>query len=180
MKSIENLTEFVQSLVKGSFGIVIVTKTEPKMRKTNNPYFGRVRKITRYTNAAVGVSYSNTIENRVERATGEKIEYQAEKPKGMTFVVANLILVSDTNPDQHYLRFQRRKNTTVETLYELDGKVVESEEEVAAIKSFIPQRDTYCCKQAEAGVSEEDMVCPQSVKFENILSIKQGDKVWEA
>ena len=67
---------------------------------------------------------------------------------------------------------------TIETT--MDGKVVESEEEIAAIKSFIPQRDTYCCKQAEAGVSEEDMVCPQSVKFENILSIKQGDKVWEA
>ena len=180
MKGIQNLTEFVQSLVKGSFGIVITMKTEPKMRKTNNPYVGRVKKISRYTNVAVGVSYSNTIENRVERATGEKIEYQADAPKGMSFLVDNIILVSDEKPDQKYLRFQWRKNTTVESLYELDGKVVESEEEIAAIKSFIPERNHYCCKQAEAGVSEEDMVFPQSVKLQNILSIKQGDKVWEA
>ena len=45
-----NITEFVnfcETLNKGTFTQISVI-TSPKMRKTNNPYYGRVKKLSTY------------------------------------------------------------------------------------------------------------------------------------
>ena len=40
------IKDFVNNINKGTFGIQMVSVTEPKMNKRNNPYYGRVQKIT--------------------------------------------------------------------------------------------------------------------------------------
>lgn len=52
--------------VKGHTFVSCVTVTEPKMRKTGNPYLGRVRKVTKFV-GAVNFDYDNAVENARER-----------------------------------------------------------------------------------------------------------------
>ena len=60
MKTLENIREFVKGINKGTFGITLVAMTEPSgMRKTNNPYVGRVKKISYTTNVALGYDYGS-------------------------------------------------------------------------------------------------------------------------
>lgn len=171
-----NLVSFVESLSKGTLS-TIITNTEPRMRKTNNPLFGRVRKQTTVNHVVVGVSYENSVNNKSERVGGgEHIE--AEKPNGKTWVIPNLILKADKDENQLYLRVTERKTTTRESFYLVDGRPA-TEEEVAIIKENL-QGGAPSKKQAELGIAEEDQVVVKDYKLQNILAIKQGSKKWSA
>jgi len=170
------LVSFVKSLNKGTLS-TIVTNTEPRMRKTGNPLFGRVRKQTTLNHIVVGVSYENSVNNKSERVgNGEHIE--SEKPNGKTWVVPNLILRADKDEKQLYLRTTLRKTTTTESFYLVDGRPA-TEDEVATIKEFL-QGSSTSGKQAALGIAEEDQVVVRDYKVENILAIKQGSKKWSA
>lgn len=169
--SVEN---FVSNITKGTFGITMITKTEPKMNKRNNPYFGRVHKITYLSNVGLGISYENTINNRLERKELEN-NYQAEKPKGKHFI-SDFILVSDKDSSVHYLRTTMYKNTHTESIYLLDGQIIDGDV-LNEIKSFIPQV-TSCKKQEGAGLQDKEQVIVRDFKLENIIHLSQGQKVF--
>lgn len=63
--SLDQLREIVVER-KGATFVEIVTNTEPKMRKTGNPYYGRVRRIAR-RNGMLGTSYENDVNNQRHR-----------------------------------------------------------------------------------------------------------------
>ncbi len=52
--------------IKGSQFVSIIANTEPRMRKTNNPYIGRVRKIAR-VNGIVNFHYDEGVLRRLEK-----------------------------------------------------------------------------------------------------------------
>lgn len=168
----ERVINFVKSLTPATFGVTIITSTEPNMRKTANPYIGRVRKVTRLVNVALCYNFGNTVRNRLERA-GMDTEYQVEKPSGRTWVINNLILCADKDPEQKYLRTTMRANTKANVLYELDGKVVTDQKTLDDILSFIPAK-AQSAKQLAAGLSEEDEVVVRDYKFESLQYIEQG------
>lgn len=170
------LVSFVQTLRKGTL-TTIVTNTEPRMRKTDNPLFGHVRKQTTFNHIVLGVDYGTSVNNKSERVgNGEHIE--VEKPNGKSWVIPQLILKSDKDENQLYLRTTKRKTTIAESFYLVDGRPA-TEQEVAIIKQFL-QAPAPSKKQAELGIAEEDQVEVRDFKVENILAIKQGAKKWSA
>lgn len=168
----KNLESFIEGLKRGSY-IQLETLTEPKMRKTNNPYFGRVTKHTVLSGIRSGVSYENSVNNALNRQ-GEEATFESQKPFGRSWKVVNLILQSDKDPNQLYFRTSIDKSSRSKSEYLLDGKVVEDENTLNDIKSFI-QGGTPSKKQTEAGLNDENQIIIRDFKFKSILSIKQGD-----
>lgn len=170
----KSLREFVCAEIQnGTFGVVINTETEPRMRKTNNPYFGRVRKITRMTNVAIGYNYENVVNARLGRE-GKENDFQAEKPNGKHWVCFPNILASDKDESQLYLRTTMRKNTESKSVYTLDGQVVTDTALLAEIKSFIYTSS----KPTNQGLNEGNEVIVRDFKLENVVSLTQGAKEW--
>lgn len=171
----KNLREFVKSLTKGVFGIVIIAKTEPRMRKTNNPYFGRVQKVTRLANVAVGYNYENVVNNRLEQEGKGQLHFTAQKPNGKSWVKGyeNLFLVADKDGTTEYLRTTMRRNTKGTSMYLVDGKEATPSQK-AEIETFI--QSSY--KPTNQGLDEGDEVIVRDYKVENIVSITLGDRMW--
>ena len=174
LKKMEDLRSFVSTLTKGTFGIVIETETEPRMRKTDNPYFGRVTKRSRIVNVAIGYDYENVVNNRRERE-GKAADFVSDKPKGKHWVEFPTILASDKDEGQQYLRTTMRANTKPTSVFLLDGKVVEDATAIEQIKSFI--QSSY--KPQNQGLEEGNEVIVRDYKFESVVRITQGEKVWE-
>ena len=170
----KSLREFVESMPKGVFGVVLTTKTEPRMRKTNNPYFGRVQKVSRLANVAIGYNYENVVNNRLERE-GKEADFESQKPNGKSWVKGyeNLFLVSDKDSEQFYLRTTMRKNTKPTSFYLVDNRIATAQEE-AEIKTFIQSSS----KPTNQGLDDGDEVIVRDFKTENVIAITLGDKAW--
>lgn len=169
-----NIIEAVSKMNKGTFGIEIVTETEPTMRKTNNPFLGRVKKITTYTNAILGVDYQNCVNNRLER-NGCEANYIADAPKGKKHYNA-FFYQSLTDEGTFYLKIGMYKNTKTASRFVIDGHDATSEE-VALLQTFIPAKNTTCQKQADAGLDTSEQYSIVTPKANNVLSVKLGERI---
>lgn len=168
MKNFDALKGVVTLIPRNQFGVCCTICTEPRMRKTNNPFVGRVTKVTSYTNIVLGRSYENSVNNR----TPNGVKFVAKKPSGKSWLVYPYFLVSDNDNTINYLRLTPNKNTVIKSIYYIDG-VEATEAEAAIIKSFLYD-NTYSVKQAMHGVAEEDFVKPFDVNVVNIVFIGQG------
>lgn len=167
---VTTLVNFLGSINKGTFGTTLIVVTEPKMNKRNNPYFGRVHKATCLTNVAIGYSYENTVNNRLARE-GADAEFQSQKPNGRSWVegMENILLVSDKDAEQMYLRTTMLRNTNSKSVYLIDGRKA-TEEEVEIIKTFLAKSS----KPSNQGLSESVIV--RDYKLEGVLALTQGAK----
>lgn len=161
---------------KGVFGVSVVTNTEPKMNKRGNDLFGRVRKVSVYTNAVLGVSYENAVNGRLERK-GEVADYQSQKAFGRTYYNA-FFDRSDKDESVFYLKIGMRANTTIKSTYYVDGRTATAEE-MEIIKSFMPQRPDTCKKQEVAGLDAQEQFKVVAPKLENVVRIEFGGRVIE-
>ena len=165
----------ISQMNKGVFGVQVVTFTEPRMRKTNNPYIGRVRKVANYTHIALGTDYKRTIESRMDRL-GIEGGYDVEKAKGM-HRYNDFFMQSDKDENQFYLNiiFDRSEKSHVEKYYMVDGRLA-TEEETAEIESFCEKRSS-CGKQNDAGLSGREEVKIIRPKLQNVIKIVLGARV---
>lgn len=171
-----SVSEFVQNVSRGTFGITLIAVTEPKMNKRGNPFYGRVKKATYMSNVALGYDYENVVNARLERK-GEEGTFQAEKPKGKSWDAYPFILQSDKDESIKYLRCTMRPNTATKTIYILDGEIVKDAETILAIKDWLP-KSAPSVKQTESGLSEEEQVIVRDYKLDGILCLTQGEKVF--
>ena len=178
MKNLKNVREFVGGINKGTFGITMVTATEPKMRKTSNRFFGRVVKLTYTTNVALGYDYASYIVAKLKREgiVTSVEEVRAEKPKGKTWFENPYLLVADKDETQFYLRCYYRPNTKEKNVWLVDGRLA-TDEEIAEVKTFI-QTSSSSKKQSDLGLSDENQVIVRDYKLENVLALTQGEKVY--
>jgi hypothetical protein len=163
----------ISKLNKGIFGVEVVTSTEPAMRKTNNPFIGRVRKVSTYRNAILGVDYQNAVNGRLERK-GETADYKSDAPKGKKWYNA-FFYVSDKDENVFYLKIGMRKNTTVESEYYVDGRIATASE-VEEIKSFLTSHSSSVKKQENAGLNEEEQYRIVAPKLENVVCVRLGGR----
>lgn len=172
-KNFSKLSAVVKAIKRNTFGVVIVVETIPTMRKTNNPFLGRVSKVSTYTNVALGRDYENAVNNVGERTDANTTRtFKADAPKGQTWSDYPYFLQSIKDSEQFYLRMTMNKNTKIDSVFYLDGRLA-TDTEVADIKFFISSSNGSA-KQADYGIKEEDFVRPISVKVENIISVQQG------
>lgn len=165
----------ISEMKRGVFGVQVVTFTEPRMRKTNNPYLGRVRKVANYTHIALGTDYKRTVENRMEKL-GIEGGYEVEKAKGM-HRYNDFFMQSDKDENQFYLNiiFDRSEKSHVERYYMVDGRLATKEEE-NEIKGFEYERKE-CEKQNNAGLSGREEVKIIRPKLQNVIKIVLGARV---
>ena len=171
-----SVSEFVQNVSRGTFGITLIAVTEPKMNKRGNPFYGRVKKATYMSNVALGYDYENVVNARLERK-GEEGTFQAEKPKGKSWDVYPFILQSDKDESIKYLRCTMRPNTATKTLFILDGEIVTDADTILAIKGWLP-KSAPSVKQTESGLSDEEQVIVRDYKLDGILCLTLGEKVF--
>lgn len=172
----EKLVSFLESLSKGTFGICMLTCTEPKMRKTNNKYYGDVKKITYTANVALGYDYVAYLVGKAKKQgislDINEVRSQVSKPKGKEWFKNPYILQSDKNAAQRYLRCYYNSNTKPKSIYVYKGKIVTDKVMLEEIKSFI---QTSSSKSTKFGSEVEDIVL-RDYKLENVVLLKQGSK----
>lgn len=168
----KNLELFLKQVVKGSFGVELVALTDPKMNKRNNPYFGRLKKQSRITNVALGVSYENVVNSRL-RAEDKLPNFVAEAPKGKRWCQGSAFLLeSEKDCTKKYLRTLMRKNSKINVTYFLDGVAVDNVDVLADIKQWVQKPN----KPTNQGLDDENLVIVRDFSIENIIYIKQGEK----
>ena len=177
MKTFNSVNDFCVNVPRGTFGISMITLTEPKMNKKNNPYFGRVHKASYMTNVALGYDYENVVNARLGRK-GLDSDFVAEKPKGKSWDNYPFILQSDKDSNVKYLRCTMRPNTISKSVYLLDGQIVKDDNIVAEIKSWVPSKG-ISVKQAESGLEENEQVVVRDFKLEGVIAMSQGEKEYK-
>lgn len=167
-----NIINQVSKMNKGIFGVEILTETEPAMRKTNNPFVGRVKKLTHYVNAILGVEYQNVVNNRLTR-NGNEANYQSEAPKGKKHY--NAFFYQSLDGETFYLKIGMYKNTACKSTYRIDGHEA-TKEELEALKPFLQTKSNNVQKQQEAGLNETEQYHIVAPKASNVLKITCGTK----
>lgn len=163
----KNIFEAVKDK-KGQLGICVTYLVDASMNKTNNPYYGRVKKLTTISNARLGVSYVNCVNGKLERS-GQTPDYQAGK--STTDFVNEFIQVSKDGT-KNYLKIGINSRTTIDSVYYLDGHIA-TDQEVADIKNYL-KKSAPSQRQMAAGIDEDDVYRHITPNVENILHIWQG------
>lgn len=163
MESVQNFCDVVR---KGTLGINIVSVTIPKMRKTNNPFYGRVHKAKLMTNVGLGYNYKKNREDE-QKANGEEVGFTPKKPSGLHWVNFPFILQSDKDETKFYLRVNHRNKMKSKSIYLLDGKPCD-----AATLREIMQFISVSAPNTNTNVK------PFNITIDNIMAISQGNKVF--
>lgn len=172
MKNIlsSSLLSLLSSINAGTF-VGVHSLTEPKMRKTNNPFNGHlVQKMTIQT-LQWGYNYANAVNNRIGDEKHET--FVADPLKWGEWLIPNKVI---THKGRLYARFYRVDNGNVpDTLFLIDG-IIATEEQVAVIKSFLVA-PSQSARQAEVGLTEHQ-VKPRDFAFDSIIGLSVSGEMY--
>jgi hypothetical protein len=119
------------------------------MRKTNNPFIGRVEKITYSTNVCFGYDYASYLYGKAKKQgvlngrTLADFKAEVEAPKGMIWSEFPFFLQGIKNENQEYLRCYYNANSESYSVYTLDGRVADEEEEKKIVSFIFPPFGIY-------------------------------------
>ena len=132
---------------KGAAIVSIVTRTSPEMRKTANPYFGRVTKVSKVL-VMVGWSYENAVnaQRLREAKDGDVVDYFESQPRKWGSRIKGTPFVE--HKGAYYLEAKVQRSLGCQ--YEMDGKVIDPE----ILKPFMKERSSA----ANQGVEREVIV----------------------
>ena len=171
-----SIFDFVDNIHKGTFGMVLVASTEPKMRKTNNPFYGRVRKVSKVVNSALGYSYETYVNARLERKSLAGDFKAMPLPWGQWVNGYENEVIE--NKGKLYIRVTILPNTIAKPTYYVDGRLA-TEDEMAVIRTFL-QEPSFSDRQADKGLTDlEEQVMVRAYALDNIISISQGENIYE-
>lgn len=173
MKTVKEVTtsQLIEEMLKfdGSQFVNIVTETEPRMRKTNNPYLGRVKKQTRQ-NYLLGSKYEQRVQNN-EKKEGLDVQFKTESSR-VGRHLSKVVLYNDKT-NTHYLQLEPfTEIVPSEVTFFLDGNEV-NEIDMILLQDFI-QNSTESQKQVQD--KKVFVKCP---KFENILEMTMSDTIYK-
>jgi hypothetical protein len=176
------LKDFIMGLTRGAkANIILLTVPDMSQKRRSdkavNPYYGRLQKRTKVRMGITGVSYETCVDASLSRKGLEPV-FESQKPSGTSWLEPNLILQSDKNPDQLYFRIITNKQTIIEREYLLDGEVVTDENVIDDIRNW-DKGHSESAKQAAAGLEGKEQIGVLSPKFESVVHIEQGGKVWD-
>ena len=116
----------------GCFAVTIDAKTMPKMRKTNNPYFGKVFKVSR-VNGMLNWIYQNAV-NRQRTREGNEADFEV-KPRHWGTRTPHTPFVTHVKDDVQKLYLELKVERSLEHSYVDDaGNLFDK----AKIAEFLP------------------------------------------
>ena len=127
--TINEAREEIVKVITGTF-ISFKAVTEPKMRKTDNPYFGQIEKHSEVA-GHIGFDYETIVEKQAWRE-GKDIEFQAQAHRWAEGTDSKNI-VKNKAGDKEYLRVKIQ--TTKKPTYYFNGEQIEKSE----IEAFLPK-----------------------------------------
>ena len=162
--SIVTLPDFLTNLMmtSGAKVVTILAETDPSMRKTGNPFIGRVRKVT-LANVSIGFVYANSV-NRARVKEGVEPDF-TPAPRKWGVRINGTPLVE--HKGQYYLEVRWLR--TMSSFLTLDREEVKDEETLADIKSFIPTKSSNAEHQGL-----EDEIILRDYKLESIRALIYG------
>ena len=165
-----NILAVLNTIANGTF-VGVHSLTEPKMRKTNNPFNGhKVQKMTIQT-LQWGYNYANAVNNRIGDEKHET--FVADPLKWGEWLVPNKVI---THKGKLYARFYKVDNgTPANVTYLIDG-VIATEEQEQVIKSFLVAPSSSA-RQAEVGLVEHQ-VKPRDFAFDNIIGLAVNGEMY--
>lgn len=176
MKTLD-LNEFFTKLYvsrPGTF-VGLTTETVPDMRKTDNPFFGRVTKRS-FTTVQIGASYANAVNNRREKEGVADIEPFTPKPRKWGVRINGTPLVIHVKKGEDKPRYYmecRVLQTNHEPQYYLDGRFVDSIPLRDQILSFISPKSSNAAWQ---GVADEIIL--RDYALDSIVQVKMDKETY--
>lgn len=148
--------EIIRRTVKGCTAVSIDAETTPKMNKTGNPFFGRVKKFCRM-DGLIGFDYENAVNNQAGR---EGKDERDAKPRAWGTLTADRLFVE--HKGKFYLQMKVQSSSTPiyrdETGAEIDK---------AALAPYMPERTV---SSTQADLDKEIVV--RDVSMENVKGMR--------
>ena len=159
----DSLVDIVFNQKSATF-IGIRSNTECRMNKTNNPHYGKVRKIG-YWGGMVCDIYENGVQRKADKE-GLNVEFKAQELKWGHHWRGHKSIIE--HKGSFYL--QIRVENPIKTVYVWnDGKDTPlTKDEIAEIKEFFPP------KREGASQPAEDKIVYRTVKVENITEFSMN------
>ncbi len=156
----ESLVETLLNINMSTFAEVTAI-TEPKMRKTNNPFFGLVEKISKM-NVNFGGIYKNAVEKKMEKEEIEGNFEPAPLQWGQHYRDSRVIIEHKGNyyAQLRPLRADHVSYRWAESLKEM------TEQEIQEMKTFFP------AKREGSRQPSENKVIIRTIKISNIREIR--------
>lgn len=155
---------------KGCQFVNVWSMTEPEMYKKENPFYGRVQKVS----AALmqfNFVYENAVNNRLIKG-GCEGNFEAEPLPWGEWLHPNKVI---THKDTLYIRTYNVKGVKPRTFYFVDGHLATPEQYAEFSQFFKPCKSTSS-RQTEAGLTE-NQVKVKNFKFSSILRISLNGNI---
>ena len=146
----------IQRTVKGTMAVSVDAVTSPKMNKTGNPFFGKVKKFCRM-DGLIGFDYSNSVNNQAER---EGKEERDAKPRAWGILSDDRIFV--THKGRHYLQMKVQSSSTPVYKDEQGNEIAK-----ALLEPFMPPKSV---SSTQADLEKE--VCVRDVTMDNLTGMR--------
>jgi len=171
VKSDEEMANILMAQ-KGSTMAEVAAITEPKMRKTGNPYIGHVIKVSTI-NIGLGGDYEKAVARQMEKE-GKKGEFQAKPNWHIGWKGSAIIRINrkddPENPQKMYAMVRCLRSDKVEYRWN-DGQFMNNAE-IAHMKTFIPER-----KEAP-GQPVENKIVVRTITIGNIHELRMNKIVY--
>ena len=156
-------SQFVQTIqaVKGNTFATLSTDTVPDMNKTGNPYFGRLRKLSK-VNVSIGAIYENGVNRQAGREGNEDAGEFVAAPLayGEWLVPHKLIL----HKGEIQVRATMTQNVKPEVSYLYDGEPIET----ALVEPYLKKK---AVSRRQEDFGNEKQVIPRNYKLSSIKEI---------
>lgn len=157
---------------KGSTMAEIEAVTEPKMRKTNNPFIGKVIKVS-ITNIGLGGDYEKAVIRQMERE-GVEGDFQAKPNWHIGWKDSKIIRINrkddPENPQKLYAMVRCFRSDKVEYRWN-DGRFM-SDAEIEEMKTFIPD------KKEAPGQPVENKIVVRTITIGNIRELRMKGVIY--
>ena len=163
----ESIPATIRDNVKGSAMVSIITRTEPDMRKTGNPYAGNVWK-TQTLNGNVGFDYENAV-NAHARKEGLYDQRQAKPRKWGTLTADRLFVCGKNDGIETHLQMSVRNSKDITYTRKDTGEVVD----VETLRPFMSAKSTSI---TQMGIENEVIV--RDITLSNILELRAFGNVY--
>lgn len=157
--------------VKGNRIMNVTYFSEVRMNKggraCNNSLWGH--KVVRVTTTEMqfGNVYENSVNNRSQKESGVRV-FETEAPKGKVWVKFPYFL-TNLDGSKTYARFYKMRNAVRHSIILVDGQFA-TDEQMAIIKEYEIKNNGWSAKQAESGLTE-NQVEVRDINVNNIIKI---------
>lgn len=174
---VQILREILAEFNGGSTAVSITTATAPKMRKTGNPYFGRVERIARRS-GMLGASYENAVNRQRGREESPQAgEFRAESLWGGKGRKVSAALAEHIGTGESYLVFYPTHTgddgqpIASDDVWTLDGTPIVGET-LADVKSYLSGGGSA----PKQGV--EKQIPWRTVKLDNVRELRMRGEIY--